>query len=89
MRTMTLTMLLSLVLGGAACGGSDASIEDMEKMKTEACACKEKACADKLEKKVKSVFTDSAIQKRGEKGMDLAFGTIMCLELAKEPIGAP
>lgn len=66
----------------AACGGK-ASLADMEKLKTEACACKDKACADKVEKKADKMLTDDAIKSHGEKGMELAFGIAMCLAQAQ------
>lgn len=67
----------------AACGGGKASLADIEKLKTEACACKDKACADKLEKKADGMLTDETIRSHGEKGMELAFGIAMCLAQAQ------
>ena len=46
-------------------------------------ACKDKGCAEKVEKKADKMLTDSAIKKHGEKGMELAFGVAMCLAQAK------
>jgi hypothetical protein len=69
-------LLLSLV---AACGKDVPSLAAMEKIKTEACACKDKACADKVEKKADGVLTDEAIKKHGDKGMEVAFGIAMCI----------
>jgi hypothetical protein len=63
----------------AACGSDVASLSDLENLKKEACACKDKACADKVEKKANGMLSDEAIKKHGEKGMDLAFGVAMCI----------
>ena len=75
-RMFITALLLSLA---AACGKDAASLADMENLKKEACACTDKACADKVEKKADGMLTDEAIKKHGEKGMDLAFGIAMCL----------
>lgn len=83
MRIATITTFLALVLGAAACGDKTASLDDIEKLKTEACACKDKACAEKLEKKVDEMLTDATIKKHGEKGMSLAFDIVACIEGAK------
>jgi hypothetical protein len=77
-----IALLLAFTSMTAACG-SEASLGDIEKLKTDACACKDKACADKVEKRADKMLTDSAIQKHGEKGMELAFGIAMCLAQAK------
>ena len=76
-RTIT-TLLLSLITLSAACGDK-ASLGDIEKLKKEACACTDKACADKVEKKANDMLTDDVIKKHGEKGMELAFGIAACL----------
>ena len=82
MRTHMMALLFAFTSMTVACG-SDASLGDIEKLKTEACACKDKACADKVEKKADKMLTDSVINKHGEKGMQLAFGVAMCLAQAK------
>ena len=78
LRTITSSVLLALLTATAACGGT-ASLADLEKLKTEACACKDKACADKVSKKAEGMLTDDTIKKHGEKGMEVAFGVAMCL----------
>lgn len=75
-RSIITALVLSLV---AACGSDVASLSDLENLKKEACACKDKACADKVEKKANGMLSDEAIKKHGEKGMDLAFGVAMCI----------
>jgi hypothetical protein len=86
MRAFALTSLFALTLGAAACGSKAASLDEIEKLKTETCACKDKACADAMEKKADSMLTDATLQKHGEKGIGLAFDIAMCLEMAKNPI---
>lgn len=75
-RALITALLLTLV---AACGKDVASLADIEKLQKEACACTDKACADKVEKKADGVLTDEAIKKHGEKGMEAAFGIAMCI----------
>lgn len=82
MRTQMMALLFALTTTTVACG-SKASLGDIEKLKTEACACKDKACADKVEKKADSMLTDDAIKAHGDKGMNLAFGIAMCLAQAR------
>ena len=54
--------VLALILGLSACGGKgDAAIGDMKKIKDEMCACKDKACAEKVTEKM---------MKMGEKHKD-------------------
>jgi hypothetical protein len=72
-------LFISLLSTTAACGSKEASLADLEKLKTEACACKDKDCAKKVEKKADGMLTDDTIKKHGEKGMELAFGIAMCL----------
>jgi hypothetical protein len=75
----TIITSLFLVTAAAACGSDTASLADLEKLKTEACACKDKACAEKVSKRAEKMLTDDTIKKHGEKGMDVAFGVAMCL----------
>jgi len=79
MRTTIAALLLSLTALTAACGSDKASLADLEKLKTEACACTDKACSKRVEQKADKMLTDSTIKAHGEKGMDLAFGIAMCL----------
>lgn len=87
MRIKTITMFFALVLGAAACGDKTASLEEIEKLKAEACACKDKTCAEKLDKKAEGMLTDATIKKHGEKGMGLAIEIVMCIESAKSDLG--
>ncbi len=75
-RMTIISLVMSLV---AACGGDVASLSDLENLKKEACACTDKACADKVEKKANGMLSDEAIKKHGEKGINLAFGVAMCI----------
>lgn len=79
MRTTMTALLFSLTALVAGCGDDKASLADLEKLKTEACACPDKGCADKVSKKADKMLTDATIKAHGEKGMDLAFGVAMCL----------
>ena len=74
-------LVMSTLLALGACGGKGS--EKLEKLKDEACACKDKACAEKVEKKADKMLSDATIKKHGEKGMELAFGVAMCLAQAK------
>jgi ethanolamine ammonia-lyase small subunit len=49
-----LLLLASLSLFGVACGGGD--VDKLKKLKDEACACKDKACADAVNKKMDSTM---------------------------------
>ena len=79
MRIHLLTGMFALATLTAACGDDTASLADLEKLKTEACACKDRACADKVEKKADKVLTDETIKKHGDKGMSLAFDIAVCV----------
>ena len=60
MKKLTgLTFTLALLLG--ACGGGSAG--KLEKLKDEACACKDKACAEAVDKKL-----EAEIEKLSSKG---------------------
>ena len=58
----TIGMILSLAMF-AACGGGDAG--ELGKLKDEACACKDKACGEAVNKKL-----DAAIEKMGKDGKE-------------------
>jgi hypothetical protein len=83
MRTHMMALLLAFTSFTATACGGEASLGDIEKLKTEACACKDKGCAEKVEKKADKMLSDATIKKHGEKGMELAFGVAMCLAQAK------
>ena len=75
-------MLIPFLLLGAlvtACGKKTASIDDMQKLKDEACACKDAPCAQSVNKKVDDVMTDDAIKAGGDKAMGIAFDIASCL----------
>jgi hypothetical protein len=50
-----LIMLAALTLGFGACGGGD--LDSLTKLKDEACACKDKACAQAVNKKMDDTLT--------------------------------
>ena len=53
--TMKKLLLLALFSMFAACGGSE--VDKLTKLKDEACACKDKACADSVNKKMDEVLS--------------------------------
>jgi len=53
------TVTLALFLGLTACKGAD--LDKISKLKDEACACKDKACADAVNKKL-----DDAVEELGK-----------------------
>jgi hypothetical protein len=55
MKKLAIIILLAVGCGGGASG-------ELEKLKDEACACKDKACATEVNKKI-----DAAIEKMGDK----------------------
>jgi hypothetical protein len=80
MTNITKVLSLSLLLSIGACGGGP-SVADFEKLKTEACACKDKACADAVDKKI-----DAALDKMkepneadGKKIMSLMADAAVCI----------
>lgn len=83
MRFSMIALLFALTTTTIACGGK-ASLEDLEKLKAEACACKDKACAAKVEKKANDMLTDDTIKSHGDKGMEIAFDVALCLAKAQE-----
>jgi len=77
MRT-TIAAVLFAVLAAAGCKDKP-SLAQLEKLKEEACACQDKACADKVEKKAEKLLTDDALKAHGDKGIEIAFGVAGCL----------
>jgi hypothetical protein len=50
-----LLLLATFSMLAAACGGGE--VDKLKKLKDEACACKDKACADTVNKKMDEVLT--------------------------------
>ncbi len=68
MKKLTgITFTLALLLG--ACGGGSAG--KLEKLKDEACACKDKACATEVNKKLDAAMEDM-VKEYGNKEPDEA-----------------
>jgi hypothetical protein len=49
-------LLLLVTFAMAACGGGE--VDKLKKLKDEACACKDKTCADAVNKKMDDVLTN-------------------------------
>lgn len=79
MKNLSIPFLLAGALLASACGKKTASVDDMQKLKDEACACKDKKCADAASKKADDMMTDDAIKAGGDKAMSLAFDIAGCL----------
>lgn len=64
----------------AACGGD--TMKELESLKKEACACTDKACADKVAKKFESKtkdMKDPSSEADKKKAVELVFETMGCL----------
>jgi hypothetical protein len=79
MKNLSIPFLLAGALLTSACGKKTASVDDMQKLKDEACACKDKKCADAVSKKADDIMTDDAIKAGGDKAMGLVFDIAGCL----------
>ena len=75
---------LVMALGGCK---SKPSAADLEKMKTEACACTDKACADKVEKKMTDALDGVSAGDLDEKSMALTMEIAVCLGKAGAGMG--
>ena len=51
MKKLSILISLSFVLASAACGGKG-DVDELRKLKEDACACKDKACAEAVNKKL-------------------------------------
>lgn len=77
-----LLLLASLSLFGVACGGGD--IDKLKKLKDEACACKDKACADAVNKKMDSTMEGmkEPSESDAKKLMEIMTEAAVCLQKA-------
>jgi hypothetical protein len=64
MRPMRKFLVATLLLGLGACGGGSELEKKMKKSRDDMCACKDKACADKVQEEYKA-WTNEA--RKGEK----------------------
>jgi hypothetical protein len=55
------------------------SAEDLTKMKDEACACADKACAEKIDKQMEKMLDGLDEKDMDEKTMSIAMDIAMCL----------
>ncbi len=60
LKMAALALGLSSIFGLGACGGDLAKVEGFV---DDLCACKDKACADKVEEKAKKALDDKAMEK--------------------------
>jgi hypothetical protein len=70
---------LGLAIALAAGCKSKPSVEQLEKLKTEACACADKACADKVTKTMEEVLGGATTDDLDEKSMSIAMDVAVCL----------
>ena len=67
--------VLAMVLGLSACGGkADEAIGELKKIKDEMCACKDKACAEKVTEKMMKMGEKHKDTKATESQMKAASG---------------
>jgi hypothetical protein len=78
-----LLLLATLSMFAAACGGSE--VDKLTKLKDEACACKDKKCADAVNTKMDDVLkgmTKEPSAEEGKKLMDVMAEAGVCLAKA-------
>ena len=82
MRTIsTLISALAITFTLGACSKDMPSEAELQKVKDEACACKDDDCRKKVEKKIEGMMKDvkeSDAKEFGEKRMALVTGAMMC-----------
>ena len=67
--------------------GKKVSVDDLKKLKEEACACKDKTCAGKVQKKVEDKVGNATEDDIGKEGMSVAMDIAMCLGKAEAGLG--
>ena len=72
---------LALVFG-LGCG-KKVSVNDLKKLKEEACACRDKACAQKVNKKLEDTVGNATEDDVGKEGMAVAMDIAMCIAKAE------
>lgn len=79
MPKLRLAMLLGFSALLVACSSGKTSMEDLKKLKEEGCACKDKACAEAVDKKVDKALAnlDSSGDQSSMGGVLLEIG--MCI----------
>lgn len=86
--------VLAMVLGLGACGGkADEAIGKMKALKDEMCACKDKACADKVTEKMMKLDGDNKDTKGSpeqvKEATKIAEEMMKCMMKLQMPDGAP
>ena len=79
MRQTLLAIALVLVVGCS----KKPSVAELKKLKEEACACKDKACAERVNKKLEDTVGDASEDDVGKEGMDATLDAVICIEKAK------
>lgn len=73
---------IALVFALIGCG-KKVTVDDLKKLKEEACACRDKACATKVQKKLEDKVGDATEDDIGKEGMSVAMDIAMCLAKAE------
>lgn len=81
LKNAMLALGLTSMFGLGACGGDLAKVEDLV---NEMCACKDKACYDKVEEKAKKEFSDEKKMEKLMKDEPEAMGKLMAKAAACE-----
>jgi len=79
MRQILLAIALVLAVGCT----KKVSVAELKKLKEEACACKDKACAERVNKKVEDTIGNATEDDVGKEGMGVAMDIAMCLAKAE------
>ena len=75
MRT-TMVLVIALALGGCK---KKPSLEELTKVKDEACACPDKACAEKIDKQMEKMLDGLEEKDLDEKTTSVVMDIAMCL----------
>jgi hypothetical protein len=75
--------LLPITLVFALGCSKKVSVDDLKKLKEEACACKDKKCAAAINKKLEDKVGDATESDLGKEGMSVAMDIAMCLAKAE------
>ena len=77
---------IALVFSLFGCG-KKVSVAELKKLKEEACACKDKSCAEKVQKKVEDAVGNATEDELGKEGKDVVLDLAMCLGRAEAGLG--
>lgn len=85
MKTLAALCILALGLTTAACS-KKVSTDDLAKLKSEACACRDKRCGDKVEKKMMSLLDGVKETDLDKEGINLTMEVALCVASAQAGI---